>query len=164
MVIPSGANMSMGTKTPQWQVVADGEEPIAGIPNVVDDYTIPTRDYANTCIGVPQTLFRPGSGKKIELYPFVGSFYGILGTNRKVGNTDYCTDTQLYDGSGIWSELKRLAGMEINFWLIMLWTITVTLLCGIILHWIKLPVCVRSWKNVRDVIMVWINKGGIRER
>ena len=99
----------MGTKTPQWQVVADGEEPIAGIPNVVDDYTIPTRDYANTCIGVPQTLFRPGSGKKIELYPFVGSFYGILGTNRKVGNTDYCTDTQLYDGSGIWSELKKVS-------------------------------------------------------
>ena len=59
----------MGTKTPQWQVVADGEEPIAGIPNVVDDYTIPTRDYANTCIGVPQTLFRPVQVRKSSCIP-----------------------------------------------------------------------------------------------
>ena len=83
VVIPSGANMSMGTKTPQWQVVADGEEPIAGIPNVVDDYTIPT-EIMQTLVSVYLRLyFVLVQGKKIELYPFVGSFYGILGTNRK---------------------------------------------------------------------------------
>lgn len=108
VVMPSGANMSMGTSRPQWQVVPAGEEALEGIENIVNDFTIPTRDYANTCVGVPQTLFRPGAGKKIELYPFVGSFYGLLSTNKKLGETDYCADTQLYDGTDQYNELKKV--------------------------------------------------------
>ena len=108
VVMPSGANMSMGTTRPQWQVVPAGEEALEGIENIVDGFTIPTRDYANTCVGVPQTLFRPGAGKKIELYPFVGSFYGLLSTNKKLGETDYCADTQLYDGTDQYNELKKV--------------------------------------------------------
>lgn len=109
VIMPSGANTSMGMESPQWQLVEDGQQPILGIDSIVLDMSIPTRDYANTCVGVPQTLFRPGSGRKIELYPFVGSFYGIERTNKKAGSTDYCTDTQLYDGSDQYSELKKVA-------------------------------------------------------
>lgn len=109
VIVPSGANNSMGTNAPQWQVVPSGEEAIAGIANVVTDFTIPTRDYANTCVGVPETLFRPGSGRKVELYPFVGTFYGLKRTNQKPGGTDYCMDTQLYDDSGRYNELLKIA-------------------------------------------------------
>lgn len=99
VVMPSGANMSMGTNGPQWQVLQAGGVAIPGIAEVVPDFTIPKRDYANTCVGVPQTLFRPGMGRKVELYPFVGAFYGLKRTDQTTLGADYCTDTQLYDGN-----------------------------------------------------------------
>lgn len=109
VIIPSGANMSMSTNGPKWQVVPEGGEPIAGVDTIVTDFTVRKRDYANTCVGVPQTLFRPGAGRKVELYPFVGSFYGLKRTDQKVAGADFCTDTQLYDGSGLYNELKKTA-------------------------------------------------------
>lgn len=105
VIIQSGANMSMSTVRPQWQVVPDGNDAIPGISEIVSDYSIPTRNYANTCVGVPATLFRPGGGKKIELYPFVGSFYGLVSTN--LDGDDYCSDTQQYSTNQWGDGLKK---------------------------------------------------------
>ena len=106
VILPSAASTSTETQRPQWQVVPNGNEAIPGINGIVSNYSIPIRDYANTCVGVPATLFRPGGGKKIELYPFVGSFYGLISTN--LDGDDYCSDTQQYS-TNYWGEgLKKI--------------------------------------------------------
>lgn len=105
VVMPSGANTSMGTVAPQWQLKVEGEEPLPGVANIITDRNEATMNYANTCVGIPRTLLFPGYGKKVEFYSFVGSFYGMKKTTLEV---DYCEDTQKYDGSGQFSSLKKV--------------------------------------------------------
>lgn len=97
-VLPSGANNSMGTAYPAKQLA--GGTAILGIAGTAlneDDFVT---DYANACVGLPRTMLFPGIERKIEVFRFIGQFYGLytpaLNTARLY--SDFCYDTRKFDG------------------------------------------------------------------
>lgn len=100
-VIPSGANNSMGTLFPSKQLAPQpGQQPIPGMTGIAaneDDFIL---DYANACVGLPRTMLFPGIERKIELFRFIGMFYGLYTptyTSTRL-YSDYCYDTRKFDG------------------------------------------------------------------
>ena len=110
-MIPSGANNSMGNNTPQYQVVPTGQNPIEGIPNIVSGPSaLPVgKNYETYGVGIPRTLLFPGTGKRIELSAFVGTYYGLKRTSVASPTTnDFCTDTRKYISSGQFQSLVKV--------------------------------------------------------
>lgn len=105
VVMPAGADRGIYNELPKWQLEVPGEEPLPGIDSITSDRTKVPLTYEVTCAGVPRTLFFPGYGKKIELYPHIGRFYGLRSTTSA---KDWCTDTQLYKGDGQYYSLKKV--------------------------------------------------------
>lgn len=97
-VLPSGANNSMGTVYPAKQLA--GGTAILGITGAAANEDDFVNDYANACVGLPRTMLFPGIERKIEVFRFVGMFYGLY---TPVQNTvrlyaDFCYDTRKFDG------------------------------------------------------------------
>lgn len=98
-IIPSGANNSMGNNTPKYQVVPAGGTSIPGIANILNSKEdLPVNSFYETYgLGIPRTLFFPGTERQIELAPFLGSYYGLIRTGLTSATaTDYCEDTRKY--------------------------------------------------------------------
>lgn len=110
-MIPSGANNSMGNNTPQYQIVPPGADPIPGIANIISNASeLPVgKNYEVYGVGIPRTLLFPGSGGRIELSAFVGTYYGLKRTGvSSPTTTDYCTDTRKYISSGQFQSLVKV--------------------------------------------------------
>lgn len=110
-IIPSGANNSMGDITPKYQIVASGEEPIPGIENIISDESeLPTdENYQTYGVGLPRTLLFPGVGRRIELSPYLGTYYGLMRTAVSDPSiTDYCSDTRMYIGTDQFQDLVKV--------------------------------------------------------
>lgn len=101
-VLPSGAtNNSLGKHYPPKQLPpGPNEELIPGITGIAtgpDDYI---RDFVNATVYMPNTLFHPGPEQRIEIFSFVGHFYGLYPTSEYSTaryHSDYCEDTREYD-------------------------------------------------------------------
>ncbi len=110
-MIPSGASNSMGANTPNHQIVPTGQDPIPGISNIITDASkLPVGTNYNVYgVGIPRTLLFPGTGKRIELSPFVGTYYGLKRTGVSSPTvTDYCTDTRKYISTGQFQNLVKV--------------------------------------------------------
>lgn len=100
-VIPSGANNSMGTVYPAKQLAPQpGQQAILGVAGTAvneDDFIV---DYANACVGLPRTMLFPGIERKIELFRFIGVFYGLYTPSYSASRlySDFCYDTRKFDG------------------------------------------------------------------
>ena len=102
-MIPSGANNSMGNNTPKYQIVPTGQDPIGGIASIINDPSgLPTgQNYQVYGVGIPRTLLFPGTERRIELSPYLGTYYGLLRTGVSSPTyNDYCNDTRKYLASG----------------------------------------------------------------
>lgn len=110
-MIPSGANNSMGDNTPKYQIVPAGQNPIKGIANVITDASkLPVgKNYEIYGVGMPRTLLFPGTGRRIELSPYLGLYYGILRTGvASKTSTDYCNDTRKYVTTNQFTSLVKI--------------------------------------------------------
>lgn len=110
-VIPSGANNSMGDTKPKYQIVGTGDTVIAGIASVITDKTeLPTdKNYETYGVGVPRTLLFPGTGRRIELSPYLGTYYGLMRTAvASPSITDWCNDTRKYIGTNQFQSLVKV--------------------------------------------------------
>lgn len=110
-VIPSGANNSMGDNTPKYQIVSSGEDPIPGINTIITNASeLPTdKNYETYGVGLPRTLLFPGVGRRIELSPYLGTYYGLKRTAvADASMTDYCTDTRMYIGTNQFQSLVKV--------------------------------------------------------
>ncbi|MEO6682759.1 MAG: hypothetical protein ABIN48_08015 [Ginsengibacter sp.] len=109
-IIPSGANNSMGNNTPNHQIVPSGQSPIPGITNIITNASqLPTgTNYTVYGVGVPRTLLFPGTDRRIELSPFIGTYYGLKRTGVASPTfEDYCDDTRLYIATNQFQELVK---------------------------------------------------------
>jgi hypothetical protein len=101
-VLPYGSNTSMGTARATKQLAPQpGQELIPGVAGIAaneDDFTV---DYVNAVCAMPRTLFFPGFERKIEIFQFVGEFYGLYIPifRANITNSDYCNDTRKYNTS-----------------------------------------------------------------
>ena len=109
-VIPSGANNSMGDNTPKHQIVPSGNTPIPGIPNIISgaDKLPVGKNYETYGVGIPRTLLFPGTGRRIELSPYLGTYYGLKRTGVSSPTfEDYCDDTRLYIATNQFQSLVK---------------------------------------------------------
>lgn len=100
-VIAAGSNNLLGTVTPAKQLpAAPGETLIPGVPGIAsspDDYL---KNSGHTSVIMPNTLFHPGYERRIEIFGFVGTFYGLYATSTYAPSrfhSDYCADTREYN-------------------------------------------------------------------
>lgn len=110
-VIPSGANNSMGDYTPKHQIVPSGNTPIPGIPNIINGVAdLPVgKNYEIYGVGIPRTLLFPGTGRRIELSPYLGTYYGLKRTGVASSTfEDYCNDTRLYIATNQFESLVKV--------------------------------------------------------
>ena len=117
-IIPSGANNSMGDSKPKYQIVPSGGEIIPGITSIISTASeMPTnKNYETYGVGVPRTLFFPGSEMRIELSPYLGTYYGLVRTAvSSPTTTDYCTDTRKYIGTNQFQNLVKVGIDGIKF-------------------------------------------------
>lgn len=117
-IIPSGANNSMGDNTPKYQIPGSGNTTIEGIATIINDPSqLPiNKNYETYGVGVPRTLFFPGVDKRIELSPYIGTYYGLKRTAVSSPSvTDYCSDTRKYIGSDQFQSLIKVGIDGIKF-------------------------------------------------
>jgi hypothetical protein len=110
-VIPSGASNSMGSNTPNHQIVPSGATPIPGIATIISGPSeLPVgKNYETYGVGFPRTLLFPGTGRRIELSAFVGGYYGLKRTGvSSITVTDYCTDTRKYITTNQFNDLVKV--------------------------------------------------------
>lgn len=100
-VLPSGSNNSLGNAMPAKQLPpGPGQSLIPGITGIAvndDDYV---NSFTTSTLFMPNTLFRPGFERRIEIFSFIGAFYGLFATsayNTTRFHSDYCEDTPLYN-------------------------------------------------------------------
>ena len=101
-VLPYGSNTSMGTARATKQLAPQpGEELIPGVAGIAANEDDFTTDFVSTVCAMPRTLFFPGFERKIEIFQFVGEFYGLyVPTYRSnITYSDYCYDTREYSTS-----------------------------------------------------------------
>lgn len=100
-VLRSGSDNSMGTAFPAKQMpLQPGETSILGVTGTANDENDYTNNYANVCVGMPSTLFYPGFERRIEIFSFIGNFYGLYATSTYTTaryHSDYCEDTREYN-------------------------------------------------------------------
>ena len=102
-VLPSGSNNSMGTVFPAKQLPpGPGQTAIPGIPAAATGPGDYIKDYANATVGMPVTLFNPGFERRIEIFSFIGNFYGLYPTSTYTTartHSDFCFDTQEFNNN-----------------------------------------------------------------
>lgn len=101
-VLPYGSNQSMGTARATKQLAPEpGQELIPGVAGIAANADDFTTDYVNTVCAMPRTLFFPGFERKIEIFQFVGEFYGLYVPvyRATIPLSDYCNDTRKYNTS-----------------------------------------------------------------
>ena len=104
-VIPSGSNNSLGNLFPPKQLPpGPGQTAILGIPATATGPGDYIKDFANATVFLPNTLFYPGLERKIEIFSFIGNFYGLYATSSYTTartHSDYCFDTQEYNNNDV---------------------------------------------------------------
>lgn len=101
-VLPYGSNQSMGTARATKQLAPQpGQELIPGVAGIAANEDDFTTDYVNTVCAMPRTLFFPGFERRIEMFQFVGEFYGLYIPiyRSNIPLSDYCNDTRKYNTS-----------------------------------------------------------------
>ncbi|SMC66444.1 M43 family zinc metalloprotease [Pedobacter nyackensis] len=96
-IIPSGSNNSLGNLFPAKQLTPGPGEilipGVAGIAANVDDFVT---SFQATTVFMPNTVFRPGYERRIEIFNSIGAFYGLYSTTSYTTarfHSDYCEDT-----------------------------------------------------------------------
>lgn len=102
-VLPSGSNNILGNAMPAKQLPpGSGEALIPGIAGIAvneDDFV---NGFTTSTLFLPNTLFRPGYERKIEIFSYFGGFYGLWTTsayNATRFHSDWCEDTPEYNSS-----------------------------------------------------------------
>ena len=108
-VLPSGSGTVVGNLYPPKQLApSSGQTMIPGITGIAANTSDYIRDFINATVYMPRTLFFPGYERKIELFGFVGNFYGLYPTSSYSAartHSDYCFDTQEYNLSDVRNNL-----------------------------------------------------------
>ena len=102
-VLPSGSNNSLGNLHPPKQLPpGPGQTAILGIPATATGPADYVKDFVNATVFMPATLFFPGFERRIEIFSFIGNFYGIYATSSYTTtrlHSDYCLDTQEFNNN-----------------------------------------------------------------
>jgi hypothetical protein len=100
-LLPSGSSNSLGGLFPAKQLApAPGEVLIPGITGTAineDDFVTTTPSQSTTAL-MPNTIFRPGFERRIEIFNAIGNFYGLYSTSYTATRlySDFCQDTPEY--------------------------------------------------------------------
>src|SRR5690606_5936335 len=100
-LVPSGANNGLGGAYPTKQLPpGPGESLIPGITGVaVDENDFPLT-AGSLAVMMPHTLLYPGYERRIEIFNYVGTFYGLYPTTSYSTarfHSDFCEDTREYN-------------------------------------------------------------------
>lgn len=102
-ILPSGSNNALGNAYPAKQLAAGtGQTLITGISTIATGPTDYIRDFSNAAIFLPRTLFFPGYERRVEIFSYIGNFYGLYPTSSYSAartHSDFCMDTQEYNPS-----------------------------------------------------------------
>ncbi len=100
-LLPSGSNNSFGNAFPAKQLPAGpGQTLIQGITGIAandDDFV---NGFTTSTLFMPNTLFKPGYERRIEIFSYIGAFYGLYTTsayNATRFHSDFCEDTPEYN-------------------------------------------------------------------
>lgn len=100
-VIPSGSNNSLGNLWPPKQLPPGPDETlIPGVPGIASGPSDYIKDFVNVCVFMPNTLFNPGYERRIEIFSYIGNFYGLYPTTSYSTaryHSDWCEDTREYN-------------------------------------------------------------------
>ncbi|HEY8387620.1 MAG TPA: hypothetical protein VIK74_03400 [Parasegetibacter sp.] len=100
-LIPSGANNSLsGAYPPNQLAPGPGESMIPGITAIAANEDDFPRTAGNLAVMMPHTLLYPGYERRIEIFNYVGQFYGLYPTSSYSTaryHSDYCEDTREYN-------------------------------------------------------------------
>lgn len=102
-VIPSGSNNSLGNLQPPKQLPPTaGQTLIPGITGIATGPSDYIKDFVNVTAFMPVTLFNPGYERRIDIFSFIGNFYGLIATssyNTARTSSDWCLDTQEFNNN-----------------------------------------------------------------
>lgn len=102
-VIPSGSGNSLGNVFPAKQLPpGPGETLIPGITGIATGPTDYIRNFVNSTVFLPNTLFFPGYERRIDIFSFIGNFYGLYATSAYTTlrtHSDFCLDTQEFNNN-----------------------------------------------------------------
>lgn len=102
-VIPSGSSNSLGNLWPPKQLPpGPGETLISGISGIATGPTDYIKNFENAAVFLPNTLFNPGIERRIEIFSFIGNFYGLYATSGYAAtrtHSDFCLDTQEFNNN-----------------------------------------------------------------
>ena len=102
-VLPSGSNNSLGNLQPPKQLPpGQGQTAIPGIPATATGPNDYIKDFTNATVFMPVTLFNPGYERTIQIFSFIGNFYGLYATSSYTTartHSDYCFDTQEFNNN-----------------------------------------------------------------
>ena len=102
-VLPFGSNNSFSSLFPPKQLQpGPGQTAILGIPTTATGPSDYIKDFVNVTVFMPNTLFVPGYERRMEIFSFIGNFYGIYATSTYSTartHSDYCFDTQEFDNN-----------------------------------------------------------------
>lgn len=100
-VLPSGSNNSLGNLWPTKQLPpAAGETVIPGMSATSTGPADYVKDFVNVTVFMPNTLFNPGYERRIEIFSYIGNFYGLYPTSAYSTTrafSDWCEDTPDYN-------------------------------------------------------------------
>jgi hypothetical protein len=100
-VLPSGSSNSFSNAMPAKQLPAGpGQTLIPGITGIAANEDDFVNSFTTSTLFMPNTLFRPGFERRIEIFSFIGAFYGLFATsayNTTRFHSDFCEDTPLYE-------------------------------------------------------------------
>ncbi len=110
-VIPVGASTSISSGKPRFQLVEslEDENQMEGMGDLVtSEDDVDAYTFSSASCAVPRTLFFATPGVRINLARRIASFYGVYSTSvNQYSPTDYCTDTNIHDGTGQYNDLIK---------------------------------------------------------
>lgn len=98
-ILPYGSGTSLGNLAPAKQLApGPGEVLIPGVTGTatnVDDFVT---TFQAATVFMPNTVFRPGYERRIEIFNSIGNFYGLYSTSYNAARlySDFCQDTPDY--------------------------------------------------------------------
>ena len=102
-VLPFGSQFGAGNLYPPKQLPAGPSQTlIPGITGIATGPTDYVKDFLNVTAFVPNTLFFPGYERNIDLFYYIGTFYGLYPTSAYTTartSSDWCLDTQEFNNS-----------------------------------------------------------------
>ncbi|TCC94659.1 hypothetical protein EZ444_16805 [Pedobacter hiemivivus] len=102
-IFPYGSSSGAGNLAPAKQLAAGpGEILIPGVTAIATNADDFVTTFQAATVFMPNTVYRPGFERRIEIFNSIGSFYGLFSTYFAAGRlySDFCQDTPEYVGTG----------------------------------------------------------------